>query len=174
LTEDALDLEKVSYFTSRYQQRDVEELNELAGRRLDLADEAVAALDAVFADRTTTLPELKAESVGTAAMTVADATSASKALWNGSFAWICKTEGMAIGGVLGQAFTQRMGALWVGAAVFILGWIGYRVAKEATRIVCANGDSSLNAKRIHLVVLALGFFVALAVAVIVKDFFKAR
>lgn len=46
-----MDQSKLSYFTSRYSALDRDELGDLVERRADLADEAIAALDYVLAQR---------------------------------------------------------------------------------------------------------------------------
>lgn len=161
-----MDQGKLSYFLEKFDSYDPDELCALALRRSDLAEEAIEALDRVFAKKglNTALLTSHAESaIGKdergASATLAEQTSSSRQLWRGGLASACKF--MIALAFIGPAQTAAksfsLGAVWIGLAVVVAGYAGYRLGHTITKSICADVDDSLSTKKKKLWIL----FVAL-------------
>lgn len=170
--QDALDLEKVAYFRSRYGALDDEELAELAGRRDSLVDEAVEALNAIIAARGISVAAVAAAATPAPETPLQQQVSLAKELWSGAASrtgqFLCTLAFGSVAGLLvrhlpsfgsspGQA---GAGALVAGLLVLFLGFIGYRVGRYCTREICANGDKSIAQRRNELRWFSVGVAVA--------------
>lgn len=170
--DDALDLDKVAYFRTRYGGLDDEELTELAGRRDSLADEAAEALDTIIAARGISVTALASTGTPAPETPVQQQISLAKELWAGPASrtgqFLCM---VACGSVASQLARQLpgfgsspghagAGAVLAGLVVVIGRFLGYRIGRYFTREICANGDKPIAQRRSALRWFAVGVAVA--------------
>jgi hypothetical protein len=119
-----MEQEKIEYFISRYRSLDGDELAELHNRRTNLADEAVAALDAVFLEKGLNANVLERF----AEKPMPDAHKEVAVAWKPKIIQGAKVLSLFfVVSVLAKAVTQVM-PIWFGALVF-LGAGGFWVFK---------------------------------------------
>jgi hypothetical protein len=144
---------KLSYFVAKYASLDRDELGDLVARRVDLADEAIAALDQVLEQKGLTHadvyspPPPKAEAE--AKEEVAKETKLASELWRGGLATTCKYLTALICLAPAQQIVRALsgGAIWSGLIVLVVGYLGYKLGHSITKSICANGDATLAQKR---------------------------
>lgn len=150
-----MDQAKVAYFVEKFDACDPEELAELVGRRHDLADETIEALDQVLARKGLSASILASHSTmpGKAdhddVDLAAEQTVSSRVLWRGGVAAACNfmvaMTFMAPVQILLKS--ANIGAVWAGLAVVAAGYAGYRVGRSITKDICADGESSITTKK---------------------------
>jgi hypothetical protein len=161
-----MDQTKLSYFLEKFDSYDADELCDLALQRSDLAEEAIEALDRVLSRKglNTALLTLHAESgIGKeeeASATLAEQTNSSRQLWRGGLASACKfmVAMTFIGPIQTMANSFSLGAVWVGLAVVVAGYAGYRLGHTITKSICADLDDSLSTKKKKLWILFLALW----------------
>ena len=182
-----MDNSKYAYFLAKFSAVNLDELHELVGRRDSLADEAIAALDTVIAERgLTTLAAHAGTASGDAVATqeqvaeIAKNTALSSALWRSGIS--VATKGMVVVVCLPPAqhfigslnLSAVYGGSSLGAVVIALVnlvvfagvvYPAYRLGHAITRSICANGDASFTKKRLTLWLL---FFALWPVLVVVN------
>lgn len=151
-----MDQSKLSYFTSRYSALDRDELGDLVERRGDLADEAIAALDQVLAQRglsqtdvytppgpipTRTAEQEEAEVVKETKLAIKLLRSWAATACKFMVAMICIAPAQQILRAVGS------GAIWSGLVVLVAAYVGYQVGHSLVKGICANGDITFEQKR---------------------------
>ena len=151
-----MDQLKLSYFTSRYSALDRDELGDLVKRRADLADEAIAALDQVLAQRglsqtdvftppapilSKTAEQEKVEVVKETKLAIGLLRSWIATACKFMIAMVCIAPAQQLLRALG------LGAIWSGLAVLVVGYIGYQVGHSIVKRMCANGEVTFEQKR---------------------------
>jgi hypothetical protein len=154
-----MDQSKLSYFTSRYSALDRDELDDLVERRGDLADEAIAALDHVLAQRgfsqtdvytppapipTRTAEQEKAEVVKETKLAIELLRSWVATACKFMVAMICIAPAQKLLRAVG------LGAIWSGLVVLVVAYAGYQVGHSIVKGICANGDITFEQKRKRL------------------------
>lgn len=175
-----MDQSKLSYFTSRYSALDPDELGELVERRADLADEAIAALDQVLAQRglsqtdvytpPASLPPKTAEQEKAE---VAKETKLAIELLRSWIATACKFMVAMVCIAPAQQLVRAvgLGAVWAGLVVLAVAYVGYQAGHFIVKGICANGDITFGQKKKRLWVLfaalwpLFGFVYAIALVV---------
>ena len=175
-----MDQSKLSYFTSKYSVLDHDELGDLVERRADLADEAIAALDLVLAQRghsqtdvytppvpipTKTAEQEKAEIVKETKLAIELLRSWVAAACKFMVAMVCIAPAQQLLRAVG------LGVIWSGLVVLVVGYVGYQVGHSVVKGICANGDITFGQKKKRLWVLfaalwpIFGFVYAIALIV---------
>lgn len=151
-----MDPNKTAYFVAKYKAATTEELEELAGRRDSLAEEAEAALVQVAKERGV---QVKTGVGSVAALEPspedrARQTELSTELWRSPLSARVKYQYAILFAmpVLHVAGSQgmRLGALLLVAAAVPAWYIGQKFGHKYTKAVCANGDKSIDEKRSQL------------------------
>ena len=154
-----MDQSKLSYFISRYSALDRDELGDLVERRADLADEAVAALDQVLAQRGLSQTDLYTPPMPippkTAEQEKAEITKETKLAINLLRSWLataCKFMVAMVCIAPAQQLLRAvgLGAIWSGLVVLVVGYVGYQVGHFIVRGICANGEVTFEQKRKRL------------------------
>lgn len=151
-----MDPNKTAYFVAKYRAATAEELEDLVSRRSSLADEAEAAIMQVAQERGV---QVKAAVDAVAALEITTKerlrqTELSTELWKGplstrvkyQFAFLFAMPVLHIAGAQGL----RLGALLLLAAAAPAWYFGQRFGYKYTKMVCANGDKSIEEKRSQL------------------------
>lgn len=154
-----MDPSAVSYFEHKFGACDTEELGDLVSRRTNLSDEAIEALDRVLAKKglrdsdvfVAPQPNLVSSTDGEKE-DVEVQTKNARELWRGRLATTCELLVALTFIAPVQSFLKSvtLGALWAGLLVLIAGYAGYRVGHVITRIICANAEVSVKAKKKYL------------------------
>lgn len=154
-----MDQSKLSYFTSRYSAFDRDELGDLVERRADLADEAIAALDLVLAQRgfsqkdvytppapirTKTAEQEKAE--------VAKETKLAIELLRSWVAITCKSlvALVCVAPVQQVLRAVGLGAIGSGLVVLVVAYVGYQIGHSIVKRICADGEITFAQKKKNL------------------------
>lgn len=151
-----MDSNKTAYFLAKYRAASTEELEDLAGRRGSLAEEAEAALVQVAKERGVVV---RTEVGSVAALEPspedrARQTQLSTQLWSSTlstrvkyqYAFLFAMPVLHIAGSQGL----RLGALLLVAAAAPAWYFGQKFGHKYTKEVCANGDKSIEEKRSQL------------------------
>ena len=154
-----MDQSKLSYFTSRYSALDRDELGDLVERRADLADEAIAALDHVLAQRglsqtdvftapapipPKTAEQDKAEVVKETKLAIGLLRSWVATACKFMVAMVCIAPAQQLLRAIG------LGAIWSGLVVLVVAYVGYQVGHSIVKGICANGEITFERKRKRL------------------------
>lgn len=151
-----MDQSKLSYFTARYSALDREELGDLVEKRNDLAEEAIAALDDVLArqglsqeDVYTPPAPLRKKTEDEEKAEVVKETKLAIGLLRSWVATACKFMIAMICIVPVQQLLRAMGlgAIWSGAIVAVVAYMGYQVGHSIIKGICANGEITFTKKR---------------------------
>lgn len=152
-----MDAAKVSYFLDRYRSLGNDELLE-AATRIDLADEAIAALKQVGRERNLEIPDIPDEAAREAKepteLERAEQTKLSTDLWNSSLSKRVQFQF----GMLTLVFSSsllgsqglRVGALWLLLLACVLYYFASKAGREYTKAVCSDGDKTIDEKRSSL------------------------
>ena len=154
-----MDQSKLSYFTSRYSALDHDELGDLVEKRADLADEAIAALDQVLAQRglsgtdvymppapilTQTAEQEKAEVVKETKLAIKLLRSWVATACKFMVAMVCIAPAQQLSRAVG------LGAIWSGLVVLVVAYVGYQVGHSIVKGICANGEITFEQKKKRL------------------------
>ncbi len=154
-----MDPKKLSHFVARYRAMDGDELVELHGKRENLAAEAVAALDTVFAEKGINQDILARYATAAPVKEYAAEENLARELYKSKLAMTSKLVFMmAAWSPVQYALNQAgvlLGALWAGLSAVLLGYAGYRFGNMVTRSICANAETTYAQKKRSLWVLLL-------------------
>lgn len=129
--EDTMDAEKIRFFEQRYAELDDEGVNEVMTRRSNLADEAVAAIESVAAKRGMAVPP-PTPSHDDLSVIPPDNEEKSKALWKSGLRHRVGVAFIMMFG--GPVMTLRWGAV----PVLLAGIVGWAMAHQTTKSLCAD------------------------------------
>lgn len=158
-----VDGNKYAYFLAKYKSLDEGELNELAPRVNELADEAAAALRAVLAERGIAAPEVSTrppdEPRDLSDEERREQSRLSSDLWNGPLAkqvrGLIAAQALVFSyGLIGSQ-GLNMGALPLVAVAAVLMYFAARLGKTVTRSICADATATIEAKTKSLKSLSL-------------------
>lgn len=151
-----MDQSKLSYFTARYSALDREGLGDLVERRADLADEAIAALDDVLArqglsqaDVYTPPAPIPKKTEEQEKAEVVKETKLAIGLLRSWVAITCKSMVAMICIAPAQQLLRTIGlsAIWSGAIVLVVAYVGYQLGHSIIKSICANGEVTFAQKR---------------------------
>lgn len=154
-----MDQSKLSYFTSRYSALDRDELGDLVERRADLADEAIAALDQVLAQRGLSQTDVFTPPAPvppkTAEQETAEVIKETKLAIELLRSWVATACKFMIAMVFIAPAQQilrvlGLGAIWSGLVILVVAYAGYQVGHSIVKGICANGEVTFERKKKRL------------------------
>lgn len=178
-----LDPEKLAYFEAKYRSFSDDQLEEVAERIHELADEAAEAVRRAFASRGQAMPSPAWADMGPKELSEkerAEQTKLSVELWNSRLAqrvqYLFWAQGVMFAGALLGPQGLHFGALWLVLVAATLGWAARKAGRTYTRNVCRVADKSLEEKRRTLrnasIALWPALFVAAMLGIMVANIIK--
>ncbi len=150
-----MDSDKYAYFLAKFRAASDDEFQDAVARLCELAEEAAEAVRQVALERGLLLPPERRETEDAnkelTAEELATYTELSRALWNSSISKHVQFMFGVHALIFSFAFLGpqglRVGALWLVVFAVPLSWAASRIGRRYTRVVCADGDRSVQEKQ---------------------------